>query len=372
MGARRVGPGRLAGPGWRRLPGRHEVAIGRVRGRGARGPLRRRERRRGGARDVQGSAVVAREPVSGPRGAVGRRDRRRRTRSVHRGEGVVRAARSTRSNARCARWPRRICLCDAPVSLIGGPEEYLFGEEKALLEVIEGNDPMPRWLPPYVHGLYATTPQEGWSAGTGPAAVRRRARRVESDAGDERRDARQRAVDPDARRRLVSHDRYRRHAGTVDLHGRRRRDARRFRRDRARHHVARGDRPRRRRCTARSTGEGGVVGGVESGARVGASRRARQLRGPGRGRRWARIGRLHRLRRHAEHGCSRTDGVTLPVRRVVRPVPCVQVRMRRDHAPPRSHRRRARRRRATSSRSESGCSGSPTRTAASSAKRNSA
>jgi NADH-quinone oxidoreductase subunit F len=60
-------------------------------------------------------------------------------------------------------------LCDAPVSLIAGPEEYLFGEEKALLEVVEGNDPMPRWLPPYVHGLYATTPQEGWSAGSGPA-----------------------------------------------------------------------------------------------------------------------------------------------------------------------------------------------------------
>jgi NADH-quinone oxidoreductase subunit F len=59
-------------------------------------------------------------------------------------------------------------LGDAPVSLIGGPEEYLFGEEKALLEVIEGNDPMPRWLPPYVHGLYATTPQEGWSGGSQP------------------------------------------------------------------------------------------------------------------------------------------------------------------------------------------------------------
>jgi NADH-quinone oxidoreductase subunit F len=59
-------------------------------------------------------------------------------------------------------------LCDAPVSLVGGPEEYLFGEEKALLEVIEGNDPMPRWLPPYLHGLFATTPQEGWSAGTPP------------------------------------------------------------------------------------------------------------------------------------------------------------------------------------------------------------
>ena len=59
-------------------------------------------------------------------------------------------------------------LCDAPVSLVAGPEEYLFGEEKALLEVIEGNDPMPRWLPPHLHGLFATTPQEGWSAGVGP------------------------------------------------------------------------------------------------------------------------------------------------------------------------------------------------------------
>jgi NADH-quinone oxidoreductase subunit F len=56
-------------------------------------------------------------------------------------------------------------FCNCPVTLVGGPEEYLFGEEKALLEVIEGNDPMPRWLPPYLHGLFATTPQEGWSAG---------------------------------------------------------------------------------------------------------------------------------------------------------------------------------------------------------------
>src|SRR4029079_14959582 len=35
---------------------------------------------------------------------------------------------------------------------------------KALLEVIEGNDPLPRWLPPYVHGLFATAPQLGWRA----------------------------------------------------------------------------------------------------------------------------------------------------------------------------------------------------------------
>ncbi len=61
-------------------------------------------------------------------------------------------------------------IAAAPVTLVSGPEEYLFGEEKGLLEVIEGNDPMPRWLPPYLHGLFATTPQEGWSAGVAPAA----------------------------------------------------------------------------------------------------------------------------------------------------------------------------------------------------------
>jgi NADH:ubiquinone oxidoreductase subunit F (NADH-binding) len=50
------------------------------------------------------------------------------------------------------------------VTLATGPEEYLFGEEKALLEVIEGNEPLPRWLPPYLHGLFATAPQLGWEA----------------------------------------------------------------------------------------------------------------------------------------------------------------------------------------------------------------
>jgi NADH-quinone oxidoreductase subunit F len=53
---------------------------------------------------------------------------------------------------------------DRPVHLVTGPEEYLFGEEKALLEVIEGNEPLPRWLPPYLHGLFATAPQLGWEA----------------------------------------------------------------------------------------------------------------------------------------------------------------------------------------------------------------
>ena len=43
------------------------------------------------------------------------------------------------------------------LDLLEGPDDYLFGEEKAMLEVIEGNLAMPRLLPPYMLGLFATT-----------------------------------------------------------------------------------------------------------------------------------------------------------------------------------------------------------------------
>lgn len=42
------------------------------------------------------------------------------------------------------------------VEIVAGPDEYLFGEEKAMLETIEGKLPMPRILPPYMLGLFAT------------------------------------------------------------------------------------------------------------------------------------------------------------------------------------------------------------------------
>ncbi|GIU88480.1 MAG: NADH-quinone oxidoreductase subunit F [Acidimicrobiia bacterium] len=55
-------------------------------------------------------------------------------------------------------------LGDLDVTIVQGPPEYLFGEEKALLEVVEGKDPLPRVLPPYQHGLFATAPQLGWTS----------------------------------------------------------------------------------------------------------------------------------------------------------------------------------------------------------------
>jgi NADH-quinone oxidoreductase subunit F len=42
------------------------------------------------------------------------------------------------------------------IVIVPGPEEYLLGEEKALLEVIEGKLPLPRIMPPYQTGLFAT------------------------------------------------------------------------------------------------------------------------------------------------------------------------------------------------------------------------
>ncbi len=56
-------------------------------------------------------------------------------------------------------------LGPVPVEVVRGPDEYLFGEEKALLEVIEGNDPLPRILPAY---------QVGRSPHRGPPTRRRR------------------------------------------------------------------------------------------------------------------------------------------------------------------------------------------------------
>ena len=58
---------------------------------------------------------------------------------------------------------------DCEVVIVAGPDEYLFGEEKAMLEVIEGRSPLPRLFPPHEHGLFATASVSGWE-GTNDAA----------------------------------------------------------------------------------------------------------------------------------------------------------------------------------------------------------
>jgi NADH-quinone oxidoreductase subunit F len=66
-------------------------------------------------------------------------------------------------------------LQDLAVTVVEGPDDYLFGEEKALLEVVEGRAPLPRLLPPYEFGLHATELATGWenrsaAAGAPPVA----------------------------------------------------------------------------------------------------------------------------------------------------------------------------------------------------------
>lgn len=63
-------------------------------------------------------------------------------------------------------------LGDIPIHIARGADEYLLGEERGLLEAIEGNFPFPRVSPPYIHGLF--TAQGMFSAetdGNNPACV---------------------------------------------------------------------------------------------------------------------------------------------------------------------------------------------------------
>jgi NADH-quinone oxidoreductase subunit F len=57
------------------------------------------------------------------------------------------------------------------INIVEGPDDYLYGEEKALLEVIEGRDPLPRLLPPYELGLFASDSPVGWESGSRPVAA---------------------------------------------------------------------------------------------------------------------------------------------------------------------------------------------------------
>ena len=68
-------------------------------------------------------------------------------------------------------------LGDADIRLVTGPDDYLLGEEKALLEAIEGRQPLPRVLPPYLHGLHTSmtsgvgSGSVGWDAAFNPTVV---------------------------------------------------------------------------------------------------------------------------------------------------------------------------------------------------------
>ncbi|MEY2583773.1 MAG: NADH-quinone oxidoreductase subunit [Ilumatobacteraceae bacterium] len=52
-------------------------------------------------------------------------------------------------------------LGDVEIGIVEGPSEYLYGEETALLEVIDGRPPFPRIAPPYRRGIVEVVQSEG-------------------------------------------------------------------------------------------------------------------------------------------------------------------------------------------------------------------
>ncbi len=60
---------------------------------------------------------------------------------------------------------------DVEVQILEGPTEYLYGEETALLEVIDGRPPFPRIAPPFRRGIVEVVESEGDAdSGSGLAA----------------------------------------------------------------------------------------------------------------------------------------------------------------------------------------------------------
>jgi NADH:ubiquinone oxidoreductase subunit F (NADH-binding) len=59
----------------------------------------------------------------------------------------------------------RIGWTDLPLGVVEGPSEYLFGEETALLEVVDGREPFPRITPPYRDGVDDVGPDPVSAAG---------------------------------------------------------------------------------------------------------------------------------------------------------------------------------------------------------------
>ena len=224
-------------------------------------------------------------------------------------------------------WTRTV-----PVSLVTGPEEYLFGEETALLEVIDGRPPFPRLAPPYREGVDEMFEEaESADTGTGSAA------RVEmAGPSDE-------AVAPPT---LVGNvETYANLPGIV-----------RFGADWFRA-LGTAESPGTVVCTVSGDVVRAGVAEVElgtplrevierigGGARAGreivavmsgvanpllpasAPRHARDATRICRPRRWARRGRVHRLRRHHRSRRRRRGRGALPRGRVVRAVPSLQGR----------------------------------------------
>ena len=168
-----------------------------------------------------------------------------------------------------------------------GPDEYLYGEESALLETIDGRWPFPRVVPTFRRGIRSAPGVD--STKSAPALVKN------TETPSQRR--------PHSRPRpgLVPHRRHRAVAGHHRLHGHRLHAPPRG--GRGPHGNTPGGGPRRdRRWATRGAPDQGCAlrGGQQHHPRFSA-RHARQLGRPGRHRQRPGFGRFHGVRRHRRH-----------------------------------------------------------------------
>jgi NADH:ubiquinone oxidoreductase subunit F (NADH-binding) len=86
---------------------------------------------------------------------------------------VATKQRFTEEVARLRRAASEIRMCgwadEIAIDVVEGPDEYLFGEETALLEVVAGRPPFPRLTPPWRRGIDQTAGEA--RAGGAPAAA---------------------------------------------------------------------------------------------------------------------------------------------------------------------------------------------------------
>lgn len=85
--------------------------------------------------------------------------------------GVKQAATAERERVETALRDLQSDGIGGNIEVVLGSGEYLFGEEKALLEVVEGGLPLPRVFPPYMHGLFSGTYGGPGEQGVNPTAV---------------------------------------------------------------------------------------------------------------------------------------------------------------------------------------------------------
>ena len=155
-------------------------------------PRRSSSTRPRATRDLQGPHDPAPRPLLRARGGAGR------PRAVGAGDVVValkaREPSASGSSGRSTRWQGRPARRRRGLGG-GGPHEYLFGEETALLEVVGGRAPLPRIAPPYRRGVVEVVEDDDdVASGSGLSATsrwpgpttrrwRRRPRRQRRDAG---------------------------------------------------------------------------------------------------------------------------------------------------------------------------------------------